>query len=205
MKRTNDGPGRWLFAANFLKHPSMLGSVIPSSRYLVERLLAPVDWSRARCIVEYGPGVGTITREILARMHADARLLAFELNREFAAYLRRGLDDPRLTVVEGSATGLGREMEALQWESLDYAVSGIPFSTMPPTVRDTILSGTQDRLGAGGEFLVYQFSDRVRPHLERRFEVIDRGVVFRNFLPARCYRCHASGRNGHEVVSNVAM
>ena len=56
-----------LFAKNFLQHPKMLGSLIPSSRFLVGRLLGKIDWERARTIVEYGPGVGTITAHILAR------------------------------------------------------------------------------------------------------------------------------------------
>ena len=46
-----------LFALNFFKHPRMLGSIIPSSRFLIERVLRQVDWKRARVIVEYGPGV----------------------------------------------------------------------------------------------------------------------------------------------------
>ena len=65
-----------LFARNFLRHPNMLGSIIPSSRFLVEQVLGPVDWGRARVIVEYGPGVGTFTCEILRRMRSDAQLVA---------------------------------------------------------------------------------------------------------------------------------
>ena len=88
--------GEWLFATNFLKHPVMLGSIIPSSRRLIRTLLAPVDWERARYLVEYGPGVGTITRQILERMHPDARLLALEINQDFVRYLQSAIDDPRL-------------------------------------------------------------------------------------------------------------
>ncbi|MDE2262321.1 MAG: methyltransferase, partial [Gammaproteobacteria bacterium] len=54
-----------LFARNFFRHPRMLGSIVPSSRFLIRQLLAPIDWSAARVIVEYGPGVGCITAEIL--------------------------------------------------------------------------------------------------------------------------------------------
>src|SRR2546430_8391472 len=64
-----------LFAKNFLQHPKMLGSLIPSSRFLVDRLLSKIDWGRAGTIVEYGPGVGTITTHILARMAPHARLI----------------------------------------------------------------------------------------------------------------------------------
>lgn len=184
-----NGQGRWLFATNFFKHPGLLGSLIPSSRHLIEWLLRPVDWSRARRIVEYGPGVGTITKRLLAHMAPDAQLLAFELNPEFVSYLRREVKDPRLEVVGMSAADLGQALQERDWEGMDYAISGIPFSTMPPTIRDNVLRQTREHLHPSGEFLVYQFSDRVRPHLERTFDAVERGFVLRNFLPARCYRC----------------
>src|SRR5437868_13777116 len=85
-----------LFAANFLRHPHMLGSIVPSSRFLVDQVLAPIDWHCARVIVEYGPGVGTFTGEILRRMHPQAQLVAIETNRSFVRFLRRSLPDPRL-------------------------------------------------------------------------------------------------------------
>ena len=59
-----------LFARNFFRHPRMLGSIIPSSRFLIKELLQPIDWNQARVIVEYGPGVGVITEEILRRMRS---------------------------------------------------------------------------------------------------------------------------------------
>src|SRR5215831_17475164 len=87
-----------LFASNFIRHPHMLGSIIPSSRFLVNQVLAPVDWERAMVIVEYGPGVGTFTAEILKRMRSDARLVVFETNDDFVKFLRNSLPDPRLHV-----------------------------------------------------------------------------------------------------------
>ena len=77
--------------------------MIPSSRFLINRLLRRVDWSAAEVIVEYGPGVGVITAEILRRMRPDATLIVFETNDDFVAYLRKALVDPRLHVIHGSA------------------------------------------------------------------------------------------------------
>ena len=77
-----------LFARNFFKHPRMLGSIIPSSSFLIRRLLEPVDWERARVIVEYGPGVGTITHEILGRLHPDATLVVIETNDDFVDFCK---------------------------------------------------------------------------------------------------------------------
>ena len=92
-----------LFARNFFRHPRMLGSIIPSSRFLIRQLLQPVDWAAARVIVEYGPGVGNITAEILARMRPDALLVVIETNAEFVRFLRATFPDKRLLVAEGSA------------------------------------------------------------------------------------------------------
>src|SRR5205085_6576663 len=56
---------QWQFLRGFFKNPVMVGSVIPSSRVLIEKMLRPVDWENTRLFVEYGPGVGTFTRPIL--------------------------------------------------------------------------------------------------------------------------------------------
>src|ERR1700732_4701115 len=80
-----------LFARNFFRHPRMLGSIVPSSRFLIRQLLEPVDWAQARVIVEYGPGVGVITFEVLRRMRPDAMLIAIETNPAFVSYLRESI------------------------------------------------------------------------------------------------------------------
>jgi phospholipid N-methyltransferase len=77
-----------LFARNFFRHPRMLGSIVPSSRFLIKQLLQPINWTRARVIVEYGPGVGGITAEVLRHMRPDATLIAIEMNPDFVKYLR---------------------------------------------------------------------------------------------------------------------
>src|SRR2546422_7172960 len=95
-----------LYALNFFRHPRMLGSIVPSSRFLIKQLLQPIDWARARVIVEYGPGVGGITAEILRRMRPDAMLIAIETNPAFVSFLRSSFADGRLHVVEASAVAV---------------------------------------------------------------------------------------------------
>src|SRR6202050_2048448 len=79
----------FLLARNFFRHPRMLGSIVPSSRFLIRQLLAQINFTQARVIVEYGPGVGGITSEILRRMHPDAILIAIEMNPDFVSSLGR--------------------------------------------------------------------------------------------------------------------
>ena len=178
-----------LFARNFLKHPKMLGSIIPSSRFLVDEVLGGVDWARANVVVEYGPGVGNFTQEILRRMPANATLIAIEMNAEFVKFLRQEMTDPRLRVVEGSAADVDRILRELGHDRADYVISGIPFSTMPQEIRDSVLRATRSALHADGEFLVYQFSGRVRRDLERVFGPVERKFEPLNILPAQLFVC----------------
>ena len=90
-----------LFASNFLRHPNMLGSIIPSSRFLVDQVLEPIEWGHARVIVEYGPGVGTLTGEILRRMRGDAHLVAV------AGRANRGRDGLERVTRPGERDGPG--------------------------------------------------------------------------------------------------
>ena len=178
-----------LFARNFLKHPRMLGSLIPSSRYLIQQALRQVDWERTRVMVEYGPGVGTFTTSILQRMRPDATLVVFETNHEFVDFLRETVRDPRLHIVHGSAGDIESVLAQLGLGKADYVISGIPFSTMPDSVRASILRSTHSALQPNGAFIVYQFSGRVLPYLEAVFRHVNRGFEPRNILPARLFYC----------------
>ena len=187
--RSRSTAGRALFLKGFLRHPVMVGSVVPSSGKLIRRMLAPVDWAQCRLFVEYGPGVGTFTRPILDRMAPDATLIAIDTNGEFVRHLRDSIPDPRLHAVEGSAA----DVEAIIGERghavADYMLSGLPFSTLPPGLGDKIAAETAKVLRPGGAFLVYQFSPRVRDFLAPAFQRIDHGMEWWNVPPAQLYWC----------------
>jgi phospholipid N-methyltransferase len=178
-----------LFARNFFKFPTMLGSLIPSSSFLVNDLLSQVDFQRAHVIVEYGPGVGTFTQEILKRMRPDAHLVAIELNEEFAGFLKDELNDPRLHAVHASACDVGRVLADLGLPSADYIISGIPFSTMPKSLRSEIMRKSREALRPDGALLVYQFTRAVRPYLESSFGSVQENFQMLNILPARIFYC----------------
>ncbi len=180
-----------LFARQFLKHPVMIGSVIPSSRFLIEKMLAPVDWARADVFVEYGPGVGTITRPILDRLKPDAKLIAVDTNQDFCAYLRAEIADPRLIVVNRSAAEIGAILDEHGLGGADYVISGLPFSTLPAGVGAAIAGATRAALRAGGIFLVYQFSPKVREFLDPEFARIDKDFELLNIPPATLFYAHA--------------
>lgn len=167
----------------------MLGSLIPSSRFLVRRTLAMIDWSRTDLIVEYGPGLGTFTREILDRIGPEGKVVAFETHPDFVARLRRDLPDPRLEVVHRSAEEVAAVLENRGWGRADYVLSGIPFSLMPEEARVSILRRTRSVLDPDGAMLIYQFSPRIGAHLKDVFGEVKWKFEPRNFPPATLFLC----------------
>ena len=177
----------WQFLRGFLKHPVMVGSIIPSSRVLIEKMLAPVDWENTRLFVEYGPGVGTFTRPILEKLGPDATLLTIDTNPEFTAYLKKSIDDPRLQAVTGSAADVEKILRDRGFDKADYVLSGLPFSTLPPGVGADIGKATAKVIRPDGAFLVYQFSPKVFEFIKPWFERIDRGFEWINVPPATLF------------------
>lgn len=178
-----------LFARNFFKYPSMLGSVIPSSRFLVKHLMEQIDWDRVRVLVELGPGVGTITREALKRMGPDAVLLVIELNEEFVEYLRATIRDPRLRVVHGSAANVRRILAEQGIASADHIISSIPYSLLPEATRQEIVTESRRALKAEGSLLVFQYNRTLLPYLKSNFSSVKLNVHFLNILPALIFHC----------------
>ncbi len=191
---------RVVFVRNFFKHPRMVGSFLQSSSHLVARIAQEIDFAAARTIVEYGPGVGTITTELLRRMPMNASLLAIESNTEFTELLAEAIPDHRFQLAHGGAHQVLEFMAARGMRHADVVVSGIPFSTMDPALRGEILRSTWRALAPHGVFLVYQYSRRVLPELRRVFDGVEARVDWRNGVPMQIFRCEKSPPGGRVVV-----
>jgi phospholipid N-methyltransferase len=178
-----------LFARNFFKYPFMLGSVIPSSPFLVKDLMSQVDWDRARVLVEYGPGVGTFTREILRRMRPDAVLVAIELNTDFVEYLSDRVRDPRFRVVQGSAARVRSILAEQNLAAADYIISGLPYLNMTDSLRREILEESRLALKAEGSMLLFQYTRTLLPYLESSFSSVKLNFQLFNILPALIFHC----------------
>jgi|SRR5579862_5551176 len=178
-----------LFARNFFKSPAMLGSVVPSSSFLVNDMMSQVDWDRARVLVEYGPGVGTFTREILRRMRPDAVLVAIELNTEFVEYLSENVRDPRFRVVHGSAARVRSILTDENLPPADYIISGLPYRNMTDSLRREILEESRMALKSEGSMLLFQYTRTMLPYLESSFSSVKLNFQLFNILPALIFHC----------------
>lgn len=180
--------GPWgVFLQGFIEHPVMVGSIIPSSRFTIARMLKPVQWDQCKLFVEYGPGVGTFCRPVLERLPRDGRLIVIDTNPLYIDYLKATIADSRFIPVLGSAADVEAIVRAHGFDHADYVLSGLPFSTLPDGVGPAIAAATHRVLRPGGAFLVYQFSAKARDFMARHFTRIDADFEPLNVLPCKLF------------------
>ena len=179
---------RLLFLRAFLAHPRLVGAVLPTSARAVRDMLDLADLSGARSVVELGAGTGVYTTQILARLPADARLVALEIDPRLVDLLRERFADERLQVACDSAENL----EAyLGGDRADVIVSGLPFTSLGETLTGRILDRVHAALAPAGVFLVLQYSPLLRRQLRRRFGSVRWRICLRNVPPAFLFACTA--------------
>lgn len=194
-----------LFLKNFINNPSLIGSAFASSPYLVNDLLAGVDFKHARLVVEYGPGTGVFTDEILKRLHPDARFLCIELMPDFYQALKGRYTDPRVILVNGSAADICHLLQQYDLPAPEAIVSGLPFTSLPDNIRHDILTATCQALAPGGRFLLYQYTKYLTGHLDRYFADIQTRWTFRNMPPAFSFVCQAPRLENAPTQASAAI
>lgn len=193
------------FTAEAVNNFQTTSALVPSSRFLTRAMVAPLPLARARCVVEFGAGTGTITRTLLAGLPAQAILLSFEINPRFRAYLQKNFYDPRLVVVPASAERVGEELAARGIEEVSAAVSSLGLTWLPDGRRHAILRGLAPFLGPASVFTQFQYVHGLLAYFQRSnrqlqrftaarflqgyFSQVTSEVVWRNFPPAFVFTC----------------
>lgn len=171
-----------------IKNIRTSGTITPSSRILVNRLLAPIDFEAARCIIELGPGNGCVTRALLSRMSTDSRLICLEVNNEFIAELN-GLEDSRLHVYNACASSIRSILDELAIQQVDHVVSSLPLALLEDAMLQNILRVVGTNLRDGGKFLQYQYSLKNYSDVKPIFSNVKLKFTLRNMPPAFVYEC----------------
>ncbi|MGB3224820.1 MAG: methyltransferase type 12 [Desulforhopalus sp.] len=179
--------GRLVFIQEFLKHPLQIGSIIPSSRFLERRIAEAAGVASAKVIIELGPGIGGITREMLREMPRHAKLLSVEINPHFNKLVSR-IGDDRLITHLGSASELGKIVSDYELDPPDAIVSGIPFSTMSRNLGSKILKEISSLLPPNGRFVAYQVNSHVASLCQPYLGTAQTSKEFFNIPPMRIFQ-----------------
>lgn len=171
-----------IFFVNFLRDWK-IAAALPTSSFGVQKIRHEIDFAHARVIVEFGPGTGVISRELLEYMRPDAQLILIERNPKFVKILRKTLRDPRVSLCEGSAEDVQQLIHASGNTTADVIVSGIPFSDIKEPARSTIIRNAFDALSPHGRMITYQYRRAAEKMLRNVFPRIRRVRELRNLPP----------------------
>lgn len=163
-----------------------MGSVAPSSRFLVNAMMRPIQWDQVRSIAELGAGTGVFTRAIAQWSRPETRVLIFEhdpdmrtrLEAEFPGFHHR--DDALQLTSAARRIGLA---------SLDCVISGLPLALFASDVRTRLMEQVVSILNPGGLFIQFQYSLQMLSELRGRFSRVHIDVVPFNLPPAFVYVC----------------
>ena len=173
------------FILEYIKHPRRIGAVAPSGKKLSQKMMEPIDFSSANVIVEYGPGTGSFTRELIKRRKNGTVLLLIEQNERFC----RQLEDlygsiENVHIINGYAQDVGFFLNEFGFDKADFIVSGLPFTTLPKDISARILTATGTALGNSGKFITFQYSLVKSRFFKKYFQITDKLKENRNLPPA---------------------
>jgi len=166
------------------------GAIVPSQRFLIDRMIAPIPETYAGRIIELGAGNGALTLRLAARC-PEARILACEINPALARKTRDNLNragiNGRVKVISDSAEHLLSELRRRGVEKADYVLSGIPLGNLPGDRTLVLIDAISEALRPGGWYIQFQYSLIDRKRIRSRFKTLRTVLVPLNIPPAVVY------------------
>jgi phospholipid N-methyltransferase len=163
------------FVREFLKHPKQVGAVAESSGFLAREMAQHIG--SATNVIEFGPGTGCVTKEILRRLPANGQLTCLEINPKFCDDLKK-INDRRLKVVNDDVRNYSRRIR-----NFDCVLSSLPLSIFEKSQRDKIIALS----GRAKTYIQFQYTPFLKPKLKRYFEDVEVKFVPLNLPPAFVY------------------
>ncbi|WP_417277435.1 class I SAM-dependent methyltransferase [Castellaniella sp.] len=171
-----------LFVHEFLRKPTIVGAVCPSSTGLARRMACPVPVQSDGLVVELGAGTGSVTQALLDRGVSPMRLRVVERSAALAQHLRRRF--PVLPIWQADAADLINLLP--EGATVDAVVSSLPLRSLTPQLVSAILDQWRSVLRPGG--LLVQFTYALRgesAELQNGFAACDSSIVWKNMPPAK--------------------
>jgi phospholipid N-methyltransferase len=153
-------------------------------------MVAGIDFSQAKCIVEFGPGTGVFTRELLQKRRADTIIIAIERNADFCEMLRKEFAGIKnLFIINGSADQVGAYLLERGFSYACCIVSGLPFASLPRELSESILTQARAFLHEKGQFITFQYTLLRKDLIAQFFPRIKITRELRNLPPAFVLEC----------------
>jgi len=178
------------FIKQYITRPRTVGAVLPSSKYLADKMTQDINYANAKCIVEYGAGTGVFTQNLVAQRAPGTVLILFENNQEFYKLLAEKFAGvANLYITSDSAENVGKHLHQHGFTHADYIISGLPFASLPQAVSANIMAQTKAFLKPGGAFITFQYTMLKHDFIGQYFPNIAIKRELRNVPPAYVFNC----------------
>ncbi|WP_054024720.1 class I SAM-dependent methyltransferase [Bacillus sp. FJAT-28004] len=177
---------KFLFLYKFLYKPGQIGSVMPSSKFLAQKMVERVPWHEVYAVAELGAGTGAITKYIQEAVHSQTKVFLFEKDPYMLKTLEKNY--PNFVCYENS-TNLQAVLNQEGIEQLDCVISGLPFFNFNQTLRDMLMEQIVKSLKDQGLFIAFQYSQQMKKQLSTHFHIEEIKFVPLNVPPAFVYIC----------------
>ena len=145
--------------------------------------------SNAKVVVELGPGTGVFTEELLNLIGPKTQLLIIEINSSFYKLLKEKIQDPRVTLVNGSAADIGFYLKKMNVKDADVIISSIPLAVLPTRLRNRVVLSARHALRSKGKYIQFQYSLQSQKMLGKVFSGVQIKHCLLNIPPAFIYSC----------------
>ncbi|MFP3847092.1 class I SAM-dependent methyltransferase, partial [Priestia filamentosa] len=157
-------------------------------------MVKPIPFDKITGIIEYGPGTGVFTEQIIQNKRKDTVFLAIEANEPFYKILKKKYEHvENVHIIHGSAEDVDHYIKQYSLSKVDYIVSGLPFTSLPRSVSTRILEKTASLLGKKGKFITFQYAKVKRSFFRAFFNTIHYEKVYKNVPPAYVFICDNEG------------
>jgi phospholipid N-methyltransferase len=170
----------------FLTSPRSIGSIVPSSKFLVHALVDPIPWDKIKTVVELGGGTGVVTGEIAKRLAPDAKAIIFENDPVLSEQLKGKF--PHFYHAE-DAQQMRYTLQKNNISKVDAIISCLPFANFPSFLTTRILKEASHSLAPDGLFVQFQYSLQMRKRLLSHFRQVNVRFVPINIPPSFVYIC----------------
>ncbi|MFJ8527426.1 class I SAM-dependent methyltransferase [Bacillus sp. NPDC094106] len=178
------------FLSEYIKHPRTVGAILSSSKQLAKQMISPINFEQAKCIIEYGPGTGVFTEQLIQHKHNDTVLLIIESNKQFYDILQNKYADMKnVYIIHDSAEYTEKYIQQYKITQVDYIVSGLPFTSLSLDTSKKILQVTKELLGEDGKFITFQYTRLKQQFFRSFFTNIEIKKTNWNIPPAFVFTC----------------
>ncbi len=179
------------FLQAFLKNPSKVGSIAPSSPELAQKMIEDIRPNADSVVLELGVGTGAITKFLQEVVPNRESYIGIEIDKTMVKSLEENY--PSLKIVCGSACEIASIHQNTGFGKVGYIICCLPFVSLPNEVGEEILCEIDKFMEKGCVFRTFQYAHgyyfpsaiKLREHLRDRYGKAKRSpLIMKNVPPA---------------------